>query len=267
MSIMAHTEPLLQVRDLHVVVGGAEVLKGVSLSFEAGKVYAILGPNASGKSTLARTIIGLPEYQVVRGDILLEGRSILGRNITERARMGIAYAFQHPPRIPGVNLEDFICRLCACLECADQKESQLGSTVDCLPEVVEGFNRLGIANLRHRDLNDGYSGGEQKRSELFQVMVMRPRVMILDEPDSGLDYDSLRLVGRELKLLRDRRSTAMIIISHHRYILEYLQADRIDILYGGRKVFTGTMEIIPELEELGYEKFLQRAGAIRGEAA
>ena len=262
---MAQRAPLLQVRDLHVRVGDTEVLKDVSLSFEAGKVYAILGPNASGKSTLARTIIGLPEYQVIQGDIMLEGRSILGRSITERARMGIAYAFQHPPRIPGVKLEDFICRLCACQECGDQKESQLGSTEECLPEVVEGFNKLGIANLRHRDLNDGYSGGEQKRSELFQVMVMHPRIMILDEPDSGLDYDSLRLVGRELKLLRDRHTTTMIIISHHRYILEYLQADRIDILYGGRKVYTGTMDIIPKLEELGYEKFLQHVWAIQGE--
>jgi Fe-S cluster assembly ATP-binding protein len=252
--------PLIQIRNLHVETEGTEIIKGLNIDFEAGKAYAILGPNASGKSTLARTIIGLPEYRVTHGDIKLEGKSILGRPITERARLGIAYAFQHPPRIPGVLLEDFVCRICPGMVCSDPKTFELAEPQRCRIDIVEGFERLGIANLRARALNDGYSGGEQKRSELFQVISMKPRIMLLDEPDSGLDYDSLRLVGHELKLLKERKTTTMIIISHHRYILEYLQVDRIDIIQGGRKVFTGTMDIIPELAECGYGQFLAKYG-------
>lgn len=251
---------MLELSRLHVTVENEEILKGVDLSFEAGKVYAVLGPNASGKSTLARTIIGLPEYRVTQGDIRMQGKSILDRNITERARMGIAYAFQHPPRISGVRLEDFVCRICAGTECTDSHARTVGLLDSCRVDLVEGFERLGIANLRGRDLNDGFSGGEEKRSELFQVLSMRPRLMILDEPDSGLDYDSLKLVGRELKLLRDQGATTMIIISHSRYILEYLRADRIDILRQGRKVYSGTMELLPELADLGYEGFLAKHG-------
>ncbi|MFX1563566.1 MAG: Fe-S cluster assembly ATPase SufC [Promethearchaeota archaeon] len=257
---MADTHPLMQIRDLNVETEGNEILKGLDIDFEKGKTYAILGPNASGKSTLARTIIGLPEYRVTRGDIRLDGQSILGRTITERARLGIAYAFQHPPRIPGVLLEEFVCQICTGMVCSDPKAFELADPDGCRVDLVEGFSRLGIGNLRSRALNDGYSGGEQKRSELFQVMTMKPRIMLLDEPDSGLDYDSLRLVGQELKLLKERKTTTMIIISHHRYVLEYLQVDRIDIIHGGRKVFTGGMEIVPELAERGYEQFLAKHG-------
>jgi len=258
--VAAGTQRILELRRLHVTVEGEEILKGVDMSFDAGKIYAVLGPNASGKSTLARTIIGLPEYRVTQGEIRVDGKSIVGRSITERARMGIAYAFQHPPRIPGIRLEDFVCRICAGTECTDPRARTVGILDSCRVDLVEGFERLGIANLRGRDLNDGFSGGEEKRSELFQVLSMRPRIMILDEPDSGLDYDSLKLVGRELKLMRDQGGTTMIIISHSRYILEYLHADRIDILRQGRKVYSGTMELLPELAELGYEGFLAKHG-------
>lgn len=251
-------KPLLEIQNLHVRINGTEALKAINLEFKAGKVYAILGPNASGKSTLARTIIGLPNYRVAEGDIKFEGESILGRTITERARLGIAYAFQNPPRISGIRLEDFVCRICHGGECGDLTDQLVGAAETCRADLVDGFQRLGIANLRHRDLNDDYSGGEQKRSELFQVMSMKPRIMILDEPDSGLDYDSLRLVGQELKILRDKHTTTLIIISHHRYILEYLEVDRIDILQKGRKVYTGSMDIIPDLANLGYERFLSR---------
>ncbi|MFX1490926.1 MAG: ABC transporter ATP-binding protein, partial [Promethearchaeota archaeon] len=195
-TITKANPPLLAIRDLHVEIEGNERLRGIDLEFEFGKVYAILGPNASGKSTLARTIIGLPDYHVTKGDIQLDGKSILASSITERAQVGIAYAFQHPPRIPGVRLEDFICRVCHGRECIRPELQEVGVPDTCRVDLVEGFQRLGIANLRQRDLNDDYSGGEQKRSELFQVMSMKPRIMILDEPDSGLDYDSLRLVGR-----------------------------------------------------------------------
>ncbi len=249
-------DALLEVRDLRVEVSGVPILAGVDLLFERGKVYAVLGPNASGKSTLAKTIMGLPEYRIVGGDILFEGQSIVSNTITERARMGIAYAFQTPPTIPGVKLEDFICRICPDYLCKTDSEEFMGDNCYCKQELYDDFERLGISNLAKRDLNDGFSGGESKRSELFQVLSMRPKIMFLDEPDSGLDYDSLKIVGRELRAIRERGDTTMVIISHHRYILEFLEVDRVFILRRGRLVFTGDMSIIPALEEKGYERFL-----------
>lgn len=249
---------LLEVRDLRVEVAGIPIIGGLDLSFDPGKVYAILGPNASGKSTLAKTIMGLPEYQVKGGDILFNGKSILNKSITERAKMGIAYAFQTPPAIPGIKLEDFICRICPDYNCKGDDDLFMSNGCVCKDTLYDDFKRLGIENLANRDLNDGFSGGELKRSELFQVISMRPKIMFLDEPDSGLDYDSLKIVGRELKALRDEGKTTMVIISHHRYILEFLEIDKLFILKSGRRVYTGDKKDIPVLEELGYEKFLER---------
>jgi Fe-S cluster assembly ATP-binding protein len=247
---------LLETKDLRVEVNGIPILGGVDLTFKAGQVYAVLGPNASGKSTLAKTIMGLPEYEVTGGNILFNGESILSKSITERARMGIAYAFQTPPRIPGVRLDDFVCRVCPDYQCKDADESFMGESCTCKQILYDDFERLGIKNLAGRDLNDGFSGGESKRSELFQVLSMRPRIMFLDEPDSGLDYDSLKIVGKELKLIREKHDVTLVIISHHRYVLEFLEVDKVYILQRGRLVYTGDMSDIPILEEKGYERFL-----------
>lgn len=248
--------PLLEIQDLKVSIDGSQILNGVSLQFEAGKVYAVLGPNASGKSTLAKAIMGLPEFNITSGDILYNGESILDDNITERANMGIAYAFQIPPAIPGVRFDDFICRICPEYQCKEPEGHFMGKACSCRMELYDDFERLGISNLAYRDLNEGFSGGEQKRSELFQVLAMQPQIMFLDEPDSGLDYDSLKLVGRELKSIREKGTTTMVVISHHRYILEFLEVDVVYILQGGRLVYTGDMEDIPVLAEKGYERFL-----------
>jgi len=247
---------LLETRDLRVEVGGVPILSGVDMAFESGKVYAVLGPNASGKSTLAKTIMGLPDYKVIGGDILLEGESILSKNISERARLGIAYAFQTPPPISRVKLEDFICRICPDYQCKAETDHFMSESCMCSHELYEDFDRLGIGNLAQRDLNDGFSGGESKRSELFQVLSMRPRIMFLDEPDSGLDYDSLKIVGRELKAIREKGDVTLVIISHHRYVLEFLEVDKVYILKNGRVAYTGDMNDIPVLEEKGYERFL-----------
>ncbi|MBN2229316.1 MAG: Fe-S cluster assembly ATPase SufC [Candidatus Thorarchaeota archaeon] len=248
--------PLLETRDLRVEVNGIPILSGVDLEFESGCVYAILGPNASGKSTTAKAIMGLPEYKITSGDILFNGESILDKSITERARLGIAYAFQTPPRISGVKLDDFICRICPEYQCKAEDDQLMGESCSCKQELYDDFRTLGIGNLAQRDLNDGFSGGESKRSELFQVLSMRPRIMFLDEPDSGLDYDSLKVVGRELKTIREKGETTLVIISHHRYVLEFLEVDKVYILQYGRVVYTGDMSAIPLLEEKGYEKFL-----------
>lgn len=249
-------DSLLETRDLRVEVNGVPILGGVDLTFDAGNVYAVLGPNASGKSTFAKTVMGLPQFKVVRGDICFEGKSILDTSITERAQMGISYAFQTPPSISGVKLEDFICRICPDYLCKTEAEHFMGETCSCKEELYDDFERLGIRNLAKRDLNDGFSGGESKRSELFQVLSMRPKIMFLDEPDSGLDYDSLKVVGQELKEIRERGETTMVVISHHRYILEFLEVDKIYILRSGKLVYTGDMDDIPVLEEKGYDRFL-----------
>jgi Fe-S cluster assembly ATP-binding protein len=252
-------EPLLETRDLRVEVQGIPILSGLDLKFNIGGIYAVLGPNASGKSTLAKTVIGLPEYEVTGGDILFQGESLLSKSITERARLGIAYAFQTPPAIPGVKLEDFVCRICPDYGCKEPVDHLMGEHCSCRQELYDDFEQLGIANLAKRDLNDGFSGGESKRSELFQVLSMRPKIMFLDEPDSGLDYDSLKIVGRELKAIKDKGETTMVIISHHRYVLEFLKVDMVYILQNGRLAYVGDMSDIPVLEQKGYDKFLAEA--------
>jgi len=247
--------PILEIKNLHVKADNMEIIRGVDLSFFRGKFYAILGPNGSGKSTIAKTIMGFPEYKVTQGDILFEGKSILLKSITERARIGIAYAFQSPPTIKGVTLGKFICLICSnCgLNMGDGGKLEEGA---CRPDILKELEKLKISNLKDREINDKFSGGEMKRSELLQVLCMKPKVMILDEPDSGLDYDSLKLVASELKAIKERGDTTVIVVTHHRYILEYVQADRIDVIFKGKKVYTGGMEILPELEKLGYRKFL-----------
>lgn len=247
---------LLEVRDLRVEVEGIPILKGLDLEFGEDGVYAILGPNASGKSTLAKTVMGLPSYEVTGGDILMYGKSILDKGIDERANMGIAYAFQNPPSIPGVKLEDFICRVCPDYGCKEPQDHLMGSSCAARQELHDDFERLGIENLANRDLNTNFSGGELKRSELFQVLSLNPKIMFLDEPDSGLDYDSLKTVGRELKAMRDKGTSTMVIISHHRYVLEYLEVDTVYILEEGRLAYVGGMEDIPILEQKGYDRFL-----------
>ena len=254
-------QPLMKIQGLRVEVKGIPILRGVDLEFERGKVYAVLGPNASGKSTLAKTVMGLPEYEVKGGDIKFEGESILDKTITERAKMGIAYAFQSPPAIQGVTLEDFICRICPDYVCRMPEDFLMAESCSCRQELYDDFDRLGIGNLAKRDLNDGFSGGEMKRSELFQVLSMRPKIMFVDEPDSGLDYDSLKIVGRELKAIKDEKETTMVIISHHRYILEFLEVDQVYILRRGEVVYKGDMTVIPELEAKGYDRFLEQIPA------
>ncbi|MEM2109775.1 MAG: Fe-S cluster assembly ATPase SufC [Candidatus Odinarchaeota archaeon] len=253
-------EYILSLLDLHVSAGTTPILKGVSLNFEKNRVHAIVGPNGSGKSTIAKAIMGFPDYKITQGDILYNGQSILNKTITERARMGIALAFQNPPVIKGVKLDKFICMICQnCRGLTENRSGKhLGVVDKCSPDLSDGFRKLLIENLKDRDINDGFSGGEIRRSELFQVISLKPEVMILDEPDSGLDYDSLKLVGRELKEIRDAGKTTMIIITHSRYILEYLEADRVFIIDKGKKVFDGDKSILPQLEELGYREFLNR---------
>jgi Fe-S cluster assembly ATP-binding protein len=175
--------------------------------------------------------------------------------------MGIAYGFQNPPQIAGVKLKKLICRICPKYLDGSTSPGLMDSSCAIKDELYDEFNRLGIGNLASRNVHEGFSGGEMKRSELFQVLFMHPKIMLLDEPNSSIDYDSLKILGRELKMISDRGDTTMVIISHSRYVLEFLNVNQVYILKNGHLGYTGNMSVIPILEEMGYEKFLTEVEA------
>lgn len=234
---------MLEVRDLHVAVGRRRVIRGLSLSIKAGEVHVLMGPNACGKTSLVMAIAGLPSYRLVRGRILFEGEDLSQRGVEERARLGIALAYQSPPEVRGVKLGgllDFIARrFCP--------GSSGGS--------VRWLGRMGLdGSFGDREVNVKFSGGEKKRAELAQVFAMRPRLMMLDEPDSGVDVDSLRLIGREVRRVREELGCAVLLITHHRHILQYLRPDVCHIMYEGRIIASASPEeLMPRVEEIGYE--------------
>lgn len=243
---------MLKINDLWVNVDGKEILKGVNLEIGERETHALIGANASGKTTLVLTIMGYPSYEVTRGDILFKGEELKDKPIEERARKGIGCAFQHSPEVRGVKLRDVI-RLCGGLE-----------PWDPLREGEEAFaseilKRVGLGeSFKGRDLNLGFSGGERRRSELAQILAMRPKLMILDEPDSGVDIDSIKLIGEELRRAVQELESSVLVITHHRHILQYLKADIVHVMDKGRIVISGDPdEIIAAIEEKGYERYLE----------
>lgn len=248
---------MLEVKDLHVNVEGKELLKGISFSMDYGEIVAIMGHNASGKTTLALTLAGFPQYMVSRGRILLDGEEITGKSIDERARMGLALAFQSPPAIRGIKLGHMIA-LSAGMNPWQPKPSDDPE----LPKRILRKVNLEPEKYLDRELNVGFSGGERKRSELAQIFAMRPKLMILDEPDSGVDIDSLKILGTSLKEHFNSARCGVMIITHHRHILQYLKPDRVHILSEGRIAITGSYdELMPKIEEYGYEKLIKEAEA------
>lgn len=245
--------PLLEVKNLHVEVEGKRVLKGVGLRIERGEVHALMGPNASGKTSLAMAVAGIPTYRVIKGKIRFEGKELNQIPINERAKLGIGLAFQNPPSVRGVKLVDLL-----------RVMGGVG-VWDPLKEPKEGFaskllSRVGLdpQAFLNRELNVGFSGGERKRSELAQMFAMRPKLMILDEPDSGVDVDSLRLLGQETKRAVEEIGSAVLVITHHRHILEYLKPDLAHVLVGGKIVCSGDPEFITAcVEREGYEACLR----------
>jgi len=243
--------PLLKVENLHVSVGGRRVLKGVSLEINRGETHVLMGPNASGKTTLVLTLVGYPQYRITRGRILFEGRDISDLEINERVRMGIGVAFQRPPSIRGVRLGDLL-RLIVSLRAPDGSEGSHERFVDGILE------RLGMdpTFYRGRHVNVGFSGGEIKKCEVAQVLALRPKLMIFDEPDSGVDIDSLRLVGEAINAATEEFGAASLIITHYRHILRYLKPDVVHVLHDGRIISSGEPGwILERLGRLGYEGY------------
>ncbi|HEX8708657.1 MAG TPA: Fe-S cluster assembly ATPase SufC [Pyrinomonadaceae bacterium] len=242
---------MLEIRDLHATVDGKEILKGINLTIKRGEVHAIMGPNGSGKSTLAKVLAGHPSYQVSQGEVLYEGRNLLELAPDERAREGIFLAFQYPIEVPGVSNAQFL-RLAY-----NEKRKHLGEEEldplefkDLLKERAKIVEME--ASFMTRAVNEGFSGGEKKRNEILQMAVLEPKLAVLDETDSGLDIDALRIVAGGVNKLRNS-DNAIILVTHYQRLLNYIVPDYVHVLAGGRIVREGGKELALELEEKGYD--------------
>ena len=244
---------------MHVKVGDREILRGINLSVGAGEVHAIMGPNGSGKSTLAHVLAGRENYEVTDGEVLYQGRNLLTMSPEERAREGIFLAFQYPVEIPGISTTFF---LKAALN-AVRKHRGL-EELDAMEFLSLIKDRLKLVEMEqallNRPLNEGFSGGEKKRNEILQMAVLDPKLAILDETDSGLDIDALRVVAGGVNALR-AKDRAMIVITHYQRLLDYIVPDFIHVLYEGRIVKSGVKELALELEKKGYDWLKSEAGA------
>ena len=241
---------LLEVRDLRAKVGDKEILKGVNLTVNAGEVHAIMGPNGSGKSTFANVIAGRPNYEATGGTVTYEGKDLLAMKPENRAREGVFMAFQYPVEIPGVGNAYFLkSALNAIRRHRNQPELD---AMEFMELVSDKTKLLGLdESFLGRSLNDGFSGGEKKRNEIFQMAVLEPRLAVLDETDSGLDIDALRVVANGVNTMRGKER-AILVVTHYQRILNYIVPDFVHVLVDGRIVKSGGQELAHELEKRGY---------------
>ncbi|RMG13068.1 MAG: Fe-S cluster assembly ATPase SufC [Deltaproteobacteria bacterium] len=248
---------MLEIENLHVSVDGQEILKGIDLVVDAGEVHAIMGPNGSGKSTLSKVLAGHPGYEITEGRIRFEGRDLTEMSPDERARAGIFLAFQYPVELPGVSNLYF---LKAALNARRKAEGL--PEVDAMEFLKLAREKMKLVNLdeslAQRAVNHGFSGGEKKRNEIFQMAVLEPKLAILDETDSGLDIDALREVSAGVNALRSPER-AMIVITHYQRLLEYIVPDFVHVLLGGRIVESGDKRLAERLEKEGYAAFEKEA--------
>jgi Fe-S cluster assembly ATP-binding protein len=248
---------MLDISELRATVSGKEILKGISLSVGPGQVHAIMGPNGSGKSTLAQVIAGHPSYEVTGGDIVLDGESILELEPEERAQKGIFLAFQYPVEIPGVTNAYFMRSAYNELRKA-RGEAEI-DPMEFLDIMAEKLKLVEMdPEMVHRSVNAGFSGGEKKRNEILQMAVLEPKLAILDETDSGLDIDALRVVAEGVNKLR-RADRSTIVVTHYQRLLNYIVPDFVHVLAEGRIIRSGGKELAYELEERGYDWLLQEA--------
>jgi Fe-S cluster assembly ATP-binding protein len=248
---------LLELKNLHVALeDGTEIVKGVDLAANTGEIHAIMGPNGSGKSTLAYAAMGHPAYEITEGDILLDGQSIREMGADERAQRGLFLAFQYPHAIPGVTVTSFLRQAINSI-----RKARAGGEEDPIPvpefrkELLAAMERLKVPReMAQRYLNEGFSGGEKKRVEILQMAMLKPRMAVLDETDSGLDIDALRIVARGVKELVGPE-TGAVVITHYQRILNYVEPDFVHVFVGGRIVEEGGPELAHKLEAEGYEGF------------
>ena len=242
---------MLTIENLHAQVEGKQILKGIDLDVKAGEVHAVMGPNGSGKSTLSSVIAGHQDYEVNQGTMLLEGEDLADLAPEERAHKGIFLSFQYPVEIPGVSVTNFIKTAINATRKAKGLEDMPANVM--LKKIREKSALLEIdSRFLSRSLNEGFSGGEKKRNEIFQLAMLEPKLSILDETDSGLDIDALKIVANGVNKLRSK-DNAMIVITHYQRLLEYIVPDFVHVLFDGKIVKSGTKDLAIELEEKGYD--------------
>jgi len=242
---------MLKINNLHAEIGGQQILKGINLEVKAGEVHAIMGPNGSGKSTLASVLAGREDYKVTAGEVEFKGKDIMDLAPEERAREGIFLAFQYPVEIPGVSSNNFLRT--ALNQIREYRGEDPLNAVQFLKLMKEKMALVEIdKRLINRSLNEGFSGGEKKRNEVFQMAVLEPKLSILDETDSGLDIDALRIVANGVNKLKSK-DNATIIVTHYQRLLDYIIPDFVHVLYNGRIVKSGDKTLALELEDKGYD--------------
>jgi len=250
---------MLKIKNLHASIEGKSILKGINLEIKAGEVHAIMGPNGSGKSTLAAVIAGKDEYEVTEGDIYFEGQDINELAPEDRAHKGVFLSFQYPVEIPGVSVTNFMKT--AINETRKAKGLEDMPAKDMLKLIREKAELLEIdRKFLSRSLNEGFSGGEKKRNEIFQMAMLEPKLAILDETDSGLDIDALRIVANGVNKLKSK-DNAVLVITHYQRLLDYIIPDFVHVLYDGKIVKSGTKELAHELEEKGYDWIKEEVNA------
>jgi Fe-S cluster assembly ATP-binding protein len=242
---------MLSIKNLHASVDGKEILRGINLDILPGEIHAIMGPNGSGKSTLSSVLAGRPDYEVTEGEVEFMGKNLLDFSPEERAGEGIFLAFQYPIEIPGLTTTNFIKT--AVNEVRKYRGQEPLDAVQFLKKMKEKMALVNIdQSLLSRSLNEGFSGGEKKRNEIFQMAMLEPKFAILDETDSGLDIDAIRIVANGVNKLRSK-DNAVLLVTHYQRLLDYIVPDFVHVLYKGRIVKSGTKELAYELEEKGYD--------------
>lgn len=251
---------VLEIKNLHVEVstdqGTREILRGVDLTVRSGETHAVMGPNGSGKSTLAYSIAGHPKYTITAGTVTLDGQDVLEMSVDERARAGMFLAMQYPVEIPGVSVSNFL------RTSATAVRGEAPKLREWVGEMKEAMKTLSMdSSFAERNVNEGFSGGEKKRHEILQMQLLHPKIAILDETDSGLDVDALRIVSEGVNKIRQTQDTGVLLITHYTRILRYIKPDFVHVFVDGRIVKEGGPELAEQLEAQGYEQFVKAAKA------